>query len=387
LGQGALTAYRGYNSSVDPSIANEFSTAAFRLHTLINDDVEFFGNDGRAVRDEVELSEAFFNPALLKQTGIDNILKYAASTQAQEDDNQIVDSLRNFLFGAPGQGGLDLASLNIQRGRDHGLADYNAVRKAYGLRAVTSFSQISADPEVQQTLQSLYGTVDNIDLWVGILSEDHVPRASVGQLAKTIIADQFQRLRDGDRFWYQRQFSDQTLANLENTTLSDIIQRNTTIKNLQGNVFFMNGEINGQVFVDVNGNGRQDRFENPLAGVTVQLLNDEGTIMDTAVTGRDGRYRFKSFDETGDYQVHVVLPTRFTSAVTTRDVLVSRGGVTISGINFALTAVGRALSAVVADNSATPSMAATDAAFTSIDSRSFVDAFGSPRSRLRRIPR
>src|SRR6266481_1335825 len=74
-------------------------------------------------RDRVELSQAFFNPALLKQTGIDNILKYAASIQSQEDDNQIVDSLRNFLFGAPGQGGLDLASLNIQRGRDHGLAD------------------------------------------------------------------------------------------------------------------------------------------------------------------------------------------------------------------------------------------------------------------------
>jgi hypothetical protein len=184
LGQGALTPYRGYNASVDPSIANEFSTAAFRLHTLINDDVEFFGNDGKPVRDEVALSQAFFNPALLKQTGIDNILKYAASTQAQEDDNQIVDSLRNFLFGAPGQGGLDLASLNIQRGRDHGLADYNAVRKAYGLTTVTSFSQISSDPQVQQTLQSLYGTVDNIDLWVGILSEDHVPGASVGQLAK-----------------------------------------------------------------------------------------------------------------------------------------------------------------------------------------------------------
>ena len=64
LGQGALTAYRGYNANVDPSIANEFSTAAFRLHTLINDDVEFFGNDGRAVRDEVELAEAFFNPGL-----------------------------------------------------------------------------------------------------------------------------------------------------------------------------------------------------------------------------------------------------------------------------------------------------------------------------------
>ncbi len=378
----ALTQYRGYNPSVDPSIANEFSTAAFRLHTLINDDVEFFGNDGRPVRDEVPLSEAFFNPDLLKQTGVDNILKYAASTQAQEDDNQIVDSLRNFLFGQPGQGGLDLASLNIQRGRDHGLADYNAVRKAYGLMPVTSFSQISSDPDVRQTLQSLYGSVDNIDLWVGVLSEDHVPGASVGQLAKTIIADQFQRLRDGDRFWYQRQFSGRTLADLEQTTLADVIERNTTIKNLQDNVFYMKAQINGQVFFDINGNGRQDRFENGRAGITVQLLNDEGTIMDTAVTGRDGRYRFTSFNETGDYQVNVVLPSRLTSTQTVRDVLISRGGVTISGVNFGLLFAGRNLSAVVADDSAATTAVATDAAFTSINSGSFVDPFGSPRSRI-----
>ncbi len=51
LGRGAVDRYQGYDATVDPSIANEFSTAAFRLHTLINDDVEFFGNEGRAVRD------------------------------------------------------------------------------------------------------------------------------------------------------------------------------------------------------------------------------------------------------------------------------------------------------------------------------------------------
>jgi hypothetical protein len=240
LGQGALSAYRGYNAKVDPSIANEFSTAAFRLHTLINDDVEFFGNDGRANRDEVALADAFFNPDLLRETGIDGILKYSASTLAQEEDNQIVDGLRNFLFGAPGQGGLDLASLNIQRGRDHGLADYNSVREAYGLPRVTSFAQITSDTELQATLKSIYGTVDDIDLWVGALAEDHVPGSSVGQLTREIVSDQFERLRDGDRFWYQRVFSGQTLAALEQTTLSDINQRNTPVNNFQTNVFVLN---------------------------------------------------------------------------------------------------------------------------------------------------
>ncbi len=375
LGQGALTQYRGYNPNVNPGIANEFSTAAFRLHTLVNDDVEFFGNDGTPVRDEVELSEAFFNPDLLKQTGIDNILKYAASTKAQELDNQIVDSLRNFLFGQPGDGGLDLASLNIQRGRDHGLADYNSARKAYGLAPVTSFAQITSDKQVQQTLQSLYGSVDNIDLWVGILAEDHVRGASMGQLGKTIIADQFQRLRDGDRFWYQRQFSGKTLSDLEQTTLSGVIQRNTTTKNLQGNVFFMNAEVNGRIFMDLNGNGRQDRFEQGIAGVRVQLINDEGTVVDTTFTGRDGGYRFTSFNETGNYQVRIVAPFRLRAALTTRNVQISRGGVTLSGINFGLFASGGSFTPHASDTSTSQSTTATDAALTSMNSDSFANNF------------
>ena len=153
---------------MNPGIANEFSTAAFRFgHSMLGDDVEFLDNNGQPVADEVELSQAFFNPPLVTQNGIDPILKYLASDPASEIDTKVVDSVRNFLFGPPGSGGLDLASLNIQRGRDHGLADYNTVRAAYGLPKVTSFAQITSDPQLQAQLKQLYGSVNNIDLWVG----------------------------------------------------------------------------------------------------------------------------------------------------------------------------------------------------------------------------
>jgi hypothetical protein len=369
LGIDAISPYSDYDPSVDPSVANEFSTAAFRMHTFINDDVEFFGNDGRAVHEEVALAEAFNNPDLLRETGADAILKYLASTQAQEFDNQIVDSLRNFLFGQPGQGGFDLASLNIQRGRDHGLADYNSVREAYGLTRVASFADITSDPELQQSLESLYGNVDNIDLWVGGLAEDHLPGSSVGELVQTIVVDQFERLRDADRFWYENVFSGQAIRQIESTSLADIIARNSTIDNLQQDVFFMRAEATGQVYLDGNGNGRQDRREQGLNGITVELLDDEGTVIATTVTNSRGRYSFDAFRETGDFQVRIVVPNRFrATTATTIDLLISRGDETVAGLNFGLCSLRN--TEPPRDRATQPrdqQLAAVDAAFTAED--------------------
>jgi hypothetical protein len=188
--------------------------------------------------ESLPLAFAFFNPLPVKSYGIDPLLKYLATDNAQEVDTQHVDSLRNFLFGAPGDGGFDLASLNIQRGRDHGIADYNTVRRSYGLPAVTNVSQITGNATLQSNLMSVYGSIDAIDPWIGGLSEDHVPGSSVGPTFRRILADQFERLRDGDSNWYERQFSGSQLAAIKRTRLSDVIRRNTTITKHQDNDFF-----------------------------------------------------------------------------------------------------------------------------------------------------
>jgi hypothetical protein len=321
LGPNALPAYRGYNPKVNPGIANEFSTAAFRLgHSLLGDDVEFLGNTGLPVAPQVALSEAFFNPSLVSANGIDPLLKYLSSDPASELDTKVVNSARNFLFGPPGAGGLDLASLNIQRGRDHGLADYNSMRAAYGLPRVTDFSQITSDSALQAKLKALYGSVDNIDAWVGALAEDHVPGSSTGPLIRAVLADQFARLRDGDRFWYQRAFSGTDLKALESTTLADVIRRNTTLTNLQSDVFFFRATASGTVFNDLNHNGRRDRGEPGLAGVTIQLLDAaDGSVVATTTTDTRGFYQLGVADglRTGRYQVHEVLPNEW--AQTTND--------------------------------------------------------------------
>ncbi|MGD9723015.1 MAG: peroxidase family protein [Pirellulales bacterium] len=340
LGDGAVSRYRGYDPSINPGVANEFSTAAFRLgHSMLGADVEFLDNLGQEVHEEVELRDAFFNPELMAETGIDPILKYLASDPAREIDNKVVDDVRNFLFGPPGAGGFDLASLNIQRGRDHGLADYNATRVAYGLRPVTDFDQISSDPAVQAALEEMYGNVDNIDLWVGGLAEDHARGSSLGPLFREMVADQFERIRDGDRFWYQRDLSRSELNRVNDTSLADVIRMNTTIGNLQADVFTFHTSISGSVQIDVNRDGRISSRDVGLPGVTVELVDLDGNVIATAITRRNGRYTFDDVDF-GTYQVRLALPS-FLQQITRspREVAITRSQ-DITGVNFGVKLVG-----------------------------------------------
>ena len=393
LGEDALSRYQGYDESVDPTIANEFSTAAFRFgHSTLNDEFRFVGNDGNDIDEPITLANAFFQPELLEESGIDSLLKYASSTLSQEIDLEVVDSLRNFLFGPPGAGGLDLVSLNIQRGRDHGLADYNAVREAYGLAAVESFDQITSDVDVQANLASLYGDVNNIDLWVGLMAEDHTETGSLGETATTIIADQFERLRDGDRFWYENVLDNREVREIENTSLADIIERNTNIDSLQENVFFFAPEITGSVVarsvaddqaapggangeqvlgnqadrgvvndIDLdllardqveNRRGRGDRVDpdtpqrpdgqdgrgaqsEPMVGVVVELLDSEGNLVDTALTDAAGNYRFTEFDESGAYTIQMAASDEYVvDGASVLDVQIASGDESLRGMDF-----------------------------------------------------
>lgn len=230
------TAY-SYSSSVDASSANEFAHAAYRVgHTMLSPNIARFGDTDLPLRD------AFFTPNTAVTDGIDSILKGFATHMSQEIDNLIVDDVRNFLFGPPGAGGFDLASLNTQRGRDHGLPSLNAARVALGLGSHNNFLDLTGgDATLAAALASVYADVDAVDLWVGGLAEAHAGDSMVGETFGWIIADQFTRLMNGDRFFYtDTDLMAHLLAldpNFDATTLSALIMRNSSMTGMQANAF------------------------------------------------------------------------------------------------------------------------------------------------------
>ena len=228
-----------YDGTATASLSNEFATSFFRVgHTMVSPSLLKIDDAGDS--SSLSLASAFFDPETLQDgEALRAFLRGLSSQTMQEVDMLVVDELRNQLFGPPGAGGLDLAALNIQRGRDHGLLDYNSARVSYGLSAASDFSDITSDNNLEITLAGLYSDVGEVDLWVGALAEDRLPDSSLGELTSAALADQFGRLITGDRLFFT---FDPELAVLETelmgTRLSDIILRNTGIENLQSNVFF-----------------------------------------------------------------------------------------------------------------------------------------------------
>ncbi|MEM8981401.1 MAG: peroxidase family protein [Pseudomonadota bacterium] len=241
LGPAAIPPYRGYDEFINARIANEFSTAAFRLgHSMLSGTLRRIDAAGETIAlGDLPLRDAFFAPdTIAAQGGLEPLLRGLAAQVCQTIDVFVVDDVRNFLFGPPGSGGFDLVSLNIQRGRDHGLADYNTLRDAIDLPPVASFADMTRSLELQDRLASVYGSVANIDPWVGGLAEDALPGSLLGETFYTVVRRQFLRLRDGDRFWYERSLSADERRRVDGVTLADIIRRNTTIgAELSDNVF------------------------------------------------------------------------------------------------------------------------------------------------------
>ena len=240
LGKQTLSKYKGYDAAVSPQIINSFSTAAYRFgHTMLPKQLLRLDKRYRPIAaGNVPLKQAFFNPALIKTHGIDSLFRGLSAQTAQAIDPLLVDDIRNFLFANTEGAGFDLATLNLQRGRDHLLPSYNAVREALGLGTLSQFQDTVFGTENATKLAAIYSVPDEMDLWIAGLAEKPQGNSLVGPVFTHIIKQQFENIRAGDVSWYENdQFSAKDLKKLQKLKLSQVIKRNTGIKRLARNVF------------------------------------------------------------------------------------------------------------------------------------------------------
>ncbi|XP_036451123.1 LOW QUALITY PROTEIN: eosinophil peroxidase-like [Colossoma macropomum] len=259
--QRQLGPYPGYDPNVDPSIANVFATAAYRFaHVTIQPLVfrldENFNNHPQF--SSVPLFEAFFTPwRVVFEGGIDPLIRGLIGKPAKlnQQDHMLVDALRERLFAFTSHIAMDLASLNMQRSRDHALQGYNAWRKFCNLSTPQNEAELAVvlnNTDLASRLITFYKTPANIDVWVAGVAEPFVPGGRVGPLFSCLIATQFQKIRQGDRLWWENRgvFTKSQRQSLASVSLARIICDNTGIRRVPADPFLFNP--NRANFVDCN---------------------------------------------------------------------------------------------------------------------------------------
>eukprot|EP00118_Oscarella_pearsei_P028224 m.1711 g.1711 ORF g.1711 m.1711 type:complete len:1810 (+) comp7753_c0_seq1:180-5609(+) len=255
LGRDETESYRHYDSSVHPGIAHEFQSAAMRFgHTLVPPGVVLRHPDCRPMTPPgndtvgVRTCNSYWIPQeTLTAVGIEPVLLGMATQVTEREDNVVTEDLRGKVFGPLEFSRRDLMALNIQRGRDHGLPDYNTVRLTYNLPQIDTWTNINKESldymqEAIAAAKEVYdGDINKLDLWTGGLLE--TTTQGPGELFQAIISDQFLRIRNGDWYWFENErnklFDAEEIEIIRNTTLKDIITGNTNIQpsDIQHNVF------------------------------------------------------------------------------------------------------------------------------------------------------
>ncbi len=255
----------------------------------------------------ISQSAAFFNPAVVPAVGLGRLLAGLSQTPDYRNDEQIDNALRSVLFETPGSpertpvqcfeqpqlsgcfsGIVDLGAIDVQRGRDHGIPSYAQLRETLGLGVPGSFDQLTGDeteefpagrnietPAIMNfttlidrkghstspddpsdravagtrgsslaaRLKAIYGSVTNLDAFVGMVSEPEVHGSELGPLQYALWRRQFEALRDGDRFFYA---NDPSLAAIKSAY--GITYEQTLAQLLTLDAEVPKGEVPGNVF-------------------------------------------------------------------------------------------------------------------------------------------
>lgn len=118
----------------------------------------------KQVPEAVALHKMLFNPfSLWSKQGVDNAVAAAVNTPVMRVDRFFSPEVTQKLFEGTAEDklpvcGLDLVSLNIQRGRDHGLPSYAVFRSHCKLPKVDTWEEMATavDAESLMSIKAIY---------------------------------------------------------------------------------------------------------------------------------------------------------------------------------------------------------------------------------------
>uniref|UniRef100_A0A0N5AVI9 Peroxidase n=1 Tax=Syphacia muris TaxID=451379 RepID=A0A0N5AVI9_9BILA len=259
--------YTGYDPNIDPSVSNVFATAAFRFGHLLANPIlhRYDANHQPFFKGHIPLHEAHSSPETIVSDGIDPIIRGLFASPIKRPLRYIVNSeFTEELFKKTHHQPSDSLGPNVlrystwSRSRTSKASffyfyydycinsmyfSYTEYRKWCNLTTINRWEDLRSDmnESVIILLRQIYGHPDNIDLFVGGMTENTLPESLVGPTFACIIADQFQRLRKGDRFWYENKdvFTTKQLQEIKKASLARIICDNSDdIKKIQASSRF-----------------------------------------------------------------------------------------------------------------------------------------------------